>query len=438
MKGLADRDRQFATLAANVEAHGTAKKELQGVINTLQQRVGTAKLDYTAVTEKNHTLATHLEVLRNELDSTGKSHLQLLADVKSLEQRISEAERNDLAAKDQKRALENSLTETASRHSDTQQQIKVLEGQLLGERERQQVNLNTVEEKLSRLQIEQESLINIQSGLTDSLRKNRRWATVVVGIAFLMGALAGISKTRDAEKVIPEQAAVTGDANPSLQLQVSQQDSPPLEEPLSLTGEAVESAAFETETAPIEKTEPTIGEPLISNPEADASEPLSNQQAGQINKLDLPARAPLKHPLTPSQAMAAAKQFEAKEFFEENARKEGIISLPSGLQYKVLKTGRGQSPGPTDMVILHYRGSLPDGREFDSSYTEKAPAAYRVDQVSAGWREALQRMQEGAQWELYIPPDLAHGAGTWETPRFLPLIYQIELISVSKAGASQP
>ncbi len=231
---------------------------------------------------------------------------------------------------------------------------------------------------------------------------------------------------------------MTGDANPSLQLQVSQQDTPPLEEPLSLTGEVVESAAFETETAPIEKAEPTIGEPLISNPEADASGPLGNQLAGQINKLDPPASTPQKHPLTPSQAIAAAKEVEAKEFFEENARKEGIISLPSGLQYKVLKTGQGQSPGPTDMVILHYRGSLPDGREFDSSYTEKAPAAYRVDQVIAGWREALQRMQEGAQWELYIPPDLALSAGTWETPRFLPLIYQIELISVSKAGASQP
>jgi len=438
MKGLADRDRQFATLAANVEAHGTAEKELQGVINTLQQRVGTATLDYAAVTEKNHTLATDLEDLRSELDSTGKSHLQLLAEVKSLEQRISETERNDLAAKDQKQALENSLTETASRHSDTQQQIKALEGQLLGERERQQANRNTVEEKLSRLQIEQESLINIQSGLTDSLRKNRRWATVAVGIAFLMGALAGITKTRIAEKDVSEQAAVTGDANPSLKLQASQRNTPPLEEPLSLTGEAVESAAFETEAAPVEKTEPRIGEPLISNPEADASGPLSNQQAGQINKPELPASTPQKHPLTPSQAMAAAKEVEVKEFFEGNAGKEGIISLPSGLQYKVLKTGHGQSPGPTDMVIMHYRGSLPDGREFDSSYTKKAPAAYRVDQVIAGWREALQRMREGAQWELYIPPDLALSAGTWETPRFLPLIYQIELISVSKAGASQP
>ena len=83
------------------------------------------------------------------------------------------------------------------------------------------------------------------------------------------------------------------------------------------------------------------------------------------------------------------------------------------------------------MVILHYRGSLPDGREFGSSYADKAPAAYRVDQVIAGWREALKRMQEGARWELYIPPELAHGTDTTETPGFLPLIYQLELIAVS-------
>jgi FKBP-type peptidyl-prolyl cis-trans isomerase len=106
------------------------------------------------------------------------------------------------------------------------------------------------------------------------------------------------------------------------------------------------------------------------------------------------------------------------------------------LQYKVLRKGRGRTPGLEDLVILHYRGSLPDGREFDSSYAGKAPAAYRVDQVIAGWREALQHMQEGSQWELYIPPELAHRTETRETSGFLPLIYQIELISVSQADAA--
>ena len=433
VKGFAERDRQFETLAANVEAHQSGTEELQGVIKNLQQRITSAALDYTAVTEKSHTLSSHLDEVRNELDSIRNSHLELLPDIKSLQQRTSEAERNDLAAKDQNQALAVEL-------AGIQQQVKALEGKLEGEHERQQANLNTVEERLTRVQIEQESLINIQSGLTDSLRKNRRWAAVAVGIAFLMGALTGISKIRDIQEDVPEQAAVTDESRPSLEPQVSQQDPSLLEEPLSLTGKSVENAAFETKTAPIDNTEPTIGEPLISNTEAGASEPLSDEQAGQIDKLDRPPEsdtsAALKRPLTPGQAMAALQTFEAKVFFEENAMKEGVISLPSGLQYKVLRTGHGKSPGQTDMVILHYRGSLPDGREFDSSYAEKAPAAYRVDQVIAGWREALQRMQEGAQWELYIPPQLAHGAGTQRTPDFLPLIYQIELISVSKAGAS--
>ena len=423
VKGFAERDRQFETLAANVEAHQSGTEELQGVIKNLQQRITSAALDYTAVTEKSHTLSSHLDEVRNELDSIRNSHLGLLPDIKSLEQRTSEAERNDLAAKDQNHALAVEL-------AGIQQQVKALEGKLEGEHERQQANLNTIEERLTRVQIEQESLINIQSGLTDSLRKNRRWAAVAVGIAFLMGALTGISKIRDIQEDVPEQAAVTDESRPSLEPQVSQRYPSLLEDSLSLTGKSVENAAFETKTAPIDNTE------------AGASEPLSDEQAGQIDKLDRPPEddtsAPLKRPLTPGQAIAALQTFEAKVFFEENAMKEGVISLPSGLQYKVLRTGHGKSPGQTDMVILHYRGSLPDGREFDSSYAEKAPAAYRVDQVIAGWREALQRMQEGAQWELYIPPELAHGAGTQRTPDFLPLIYQIELISVSKAGASNP
>ena len=423
VKGFAERDRQFETLAANVEAHQSGTEELQGVIKNLQQRITSAALDYTAVTEKSHTLSSHLDEVRNELDSIRNSHLGLLPDIKSLEQRTSEAERNDLAAKDQNHALAVEL-------AGIQQQVKALEGKLEGEHERQQANLNTIEERLTRVQIEQESLINIQSGLTDSLRKNRRWAAVAVGIAFLMGALTGISKIRDIQEDVPEQAAVTDESRPSLEPQVSQRYPSLLEDSLSLTGKSVENAAFETKTAPIDNTE------------AGASEPLSDEQAGQIDKLDRPPEddtsAPLKRPLTPGQAIAALQTFEAKVFFEENAMKEGVISLPSGLQYKVLRTGHGKSPGRTDMVILHYRGSLPDGQEFDSSYAEKAPAAYRVDQVIAGWREALQRMQEGAQWELYIPPELAHGAGTQRTPDFLPLIYQIELISVSKAGASNP
>jgi len=488
VKEFAERDRQFETLAAKVEAHQSAKEALQGAIKNLQQQVSSAALDYTDVTEKSHTLAAGLDEVRNALETIRNSQLELLTDIKSLQQRAAEAERNDLAAHDQHQALavelagiqyefetsknsnrkrladlelqlgdieaergstrnqlqtlENSLTEAASRHGDIQRQINALHGKLEGEHERQQVNLNTIEERLARVQIEQESLINIQSGLTDSLRKNRRWTAVAVGVAFLMGVLTGITKIRDVQEYVPEQAAVTDESRPSLEHQVSQQDPAPLQEPLSLTGKSVENAAFETKTAPIDNTRPAIAVPLNSNTEPGASEPLSNEQAGQINKLDLPPESdtsePLERPLTPDQATAALQAFETKVFFEENAMKEGVVSLPSGLQYKVLRTGQGESPRRTDMVIVHYRGSLPDGREFDSSYAEKAPAAYRVDQVIAGWREALQRMQEGAQWELYIPPELAHSAGTQQTPGFLPLIYQIELISVIKAGTSNP
>ena len=119
VKGFAERDRQFETLAANVEAHQSGTEELQGVIKNLQQRITSAALDYTAVTEKSHTLSSHLDEVRNELDSIRNSHLGLLPDIKSLEQRTSEAERNDLAAKDQNHALAVEL-------AGIQQQVKAL------------------------------------------------------------------------------------------------------------------------------------------------------------------------------------------------------------------------------------------------------------------------------------------------------------------------
>ncbi|MEN8761098.1 MAG: FKBP-type peptidyl-prolyl cis-trans isomerase [Thiogranum sp.] len=499
VNGYTERDRQYETLAADIEAQHSAEREQQEAIKNLQQRLSTAALDYTAVKEENHTLAMDLDDLRNALDSTGKRHLELLAAINSIEQRTSEIERNNLAGKDQNQALavelaglqhefenseisnskqladlqlqqgniqkerastrdqlqalENSLTEAASRHNDTQRQITRLEEKLAGERERHRATLSTVEERLNRVQIEQESLINIQSGLTDSLGKNRRWATLAVGVAFLIGALAGVSKIRVTGNAVPEQVALTGEVKLSPEPQLIQRDRPPLKEPHPLTGETMESAAFETETAPMDSTGPTAGKPsgtgaAAPTPEASANtepatgETQSYEQAGRADTPQPPpesdASAAAKHPPTPGQTMAAAQTSESKAFFQENAKQEGVISLPSGLQYKVLRKGQGQSPGLTDMVILHYRGSLPDGREFDSSYTDKAPAAYRVDQVIAGWREALQRMHEGAEWELYIPPELAHSSGTWETPGFLPLIYQIELISVSKAAAAQP
>jgi len=136
------------------------------------------------------------------------------------------------------------------------------------------------------------------------------------------------------------------------------------------------------------------------------------------------------------QALAAvaaeANQAAADAFLAENATREGVVVTESGLQYEVIEAGEGASPGPEDTVEVHYRGTLVDGTEFDSSYARGETVTFGVSQVIAGWTEALQLMSPGAKWNLYIPADLAYGpggAGNLIGPNAA-LVFEVELIGV--------
>ena len=120
------------------------------------------------------------------------------------------------------------------------------------------------------------------------------------------------------------------------------------------------------------------------------------------------------------------------DFLVENAKKEGVVVLASGLQYKILKKGSGKKPGKTSKVKCHYEGTFTDGTVFDSSYKRGEPAIFGVNQVIAGWTEALQLMSEGSQWQLFIPYNLAYGeAGAHGAiPPYAALIFKVELIEV--------
>ena len=109
--------------------------------------------------------------------------------------------------------------------------------------------------------------------------------------------------------------------------------------------------------------------------------------------------------------LAEANAQRSAAFLAENGVREGVITTESGLQYEVLEAGEGATPGPGDSVQVHYRGTLVDGTEFDSSYARGEPVTFGVGQVIAGWTEALQLMPVGAKYKLYIPSDLAYGAG---------------------------
>ena len=123
---------------------------------------------------------------------------------------------------------------------------------------------------------------------------------------------------------------------------------------------------------------------------------------------------------------------KGKAFLAENAKKEGIVTLPSGLQYQVITEGNGKKPSATDKVKCHYEGTLIDGTLFDSSIKRGQPAVFGVNQVIKGWVEALQLMSEGSKWRLFIPSELGYGAqqAGEMIPPHSTLIFEVELIEV--------
>jgi FKBP-type peptidyl-prolyl cis-trans isomerase FklB len=132
--------------------------------------------------------------------------------------------------------------------------------------------------------------------------------------------------------------------------------------------------------------------------------------------------------------MEAVKE-EGIKCLETNKAKPGVVVLPSGLQYQVISTGTGPKPKVTDRVKVHYTGTLPDGKKFDSSVDRNEPAVFGVDQVIPGWTEALQLMNVGSKWKLVIPSELAYGergAGNGQIPPNSVLLFDVELLGIEK------
>ena len=140
--------------------------------------------------------------------------------------------------------------------------------------------------------------------------------------------------------------------------------------------------------------------------------------------------------------MAAAGEANKKQgdaFMAANKTKEGVVTLPDGLQYKILTAGTGPKPLATDTVICNYKGTLIDGSEFDSSYKRGQPATFPVGGVIKGWTEALQLMPVGSKWQLFIPSDLAYGdRGQGPIGPNATLIFEVELVSIQPKTQANP
>ncbi|RFC46043.1 MAG: FKBP-type peptidyl-prolyl cis-trans isomerase FkpA/FklB [Verrucomicrobia bacterium] len=135
---------------------------------------------------------------------------------------------------------------------------------------------------------------------------------------------------------------------------------------------------------------------------------------------------------TPISVMAQAALIKGETFLKQNAKVNGVRTLPSGLQIRTISDGKGKNPKSTDTVVVHYRGRLIDGKEFDSSYKRGQPAEFPLNRVIKGWTEGLQLLKEGGKAELYIPSNLGYGSkgadgsvGPDET-----LIFEVELVAI--------
>lgn len=140
-----------------------------------------------------------------------------------------------------------------------------------------------------------------------------------------------------------------------------------------------------------------------------------------------------------AQEMGAANQKEGEAFLAANKTKDGVVTLPSGLQYKILQAGTGPKPTASDAVVCNYRGTLINGKEFDSSYKRGQPATFPVSGVIKGWTEALQLMPVGSKWQLFIPPQLAYGergTGADIGPNAT-LIFEVELLSIEQKKSEE-
>jgi FKBP-type peptidyl-prolyl cis-trans isomerase FklB len=141
-----------------------------------------------------------------------------------------------------------------------------------------------------------------------------------------------------------------------------------------------------------------------------------------------------KHQDDASRLAGEANQKAGETFLAENKTKDGVVALPSGLQYKIITAGSGAKPAETDSVVCNYRGTLLDGTEFDSSFKRGQPATFPVNGVIKGWTEALQLMPVGSKWQIFVPPDLAYGArgAGGEIGPNATLVFEVELISIQE------
>lgn len=356
-----------------------------------------------------------LTVLQQRVEQAGTEYAGRLAELESDVDHARDETRRDLTD------LSLRLDRAESERNEVRHQLAGLQGALQDLSARQ----DTTETRVGKLGMEFRREQSRALGLVHQVRDREHalerrsgrmmWAT---GAAVLVIAISGATTmlgVRNHDRALDEMGKNIQD----IQLSIAEQPGPG---PIAWQAQDDHSPVPVVASQPGSAREPA-GQALPEQPPDALPDPV-------VMDGDLSTYQPGKY----------ADRENAQRFFEENASRVGVVTLPSGLQYRVISPGHGRSPGVSDKVLVDYQAYLLDGTEFDSSFTAADEPVFKLDDVIPGWKEALLRMEEGAQWELFIPADLTHKGSTRKRGMlgYQPLVYIMQLKSVISADTADP
>jgi FKBP-type peptidyl-prolyl cis-trans isomerase len=392
--------RQLSGLQAEVERGFSAlRQEERSLLGRLTGLQADFEREHSAARLERQDLLGQIGELQHDLERRGRRDEELRAE---LQQRFDQLQSERDAVYQEVKALRSSLAEARSRQETSETRVNTLEFRL------------------------QEQRLEHQAALEEALVRERRQARrltaalTVAAAAFVLGIVGGAINFWEVHNTTRLLAEVSQGIR---DIRISMQGRPATGAPLPA---AVGPSAASRKAASTPTREAPAATEAVTPEQDDGEQDLSGQK---LPEPDFIASRSL-----PLNGHTFKSRQDANAFFEENARQPGVATLPSGLQYRVLIPGTGKSPGAGDQVLVEYRAFRPDGTETDNSFKEDLPTTFTVEQASPALKEALQQMEEGAQWELYIPANLAYPGTRKRGPHdFEPLILTVELISVVAA-----
>ncbi|MGB5259386.1 MAG: FKBP-type peptidyl-prolyl cis-trans isomerase [Gammaproteobacteria bacterium] len=413
--------------------------------------------EISAISHESQVLADEVHRFRADADHAREEEGRKLADLESINQQLAAAREADekiihtlerrLAviegerqqANERIEALEQSQTEATNRLEETGRQMTDLEVRSEEQAKQFKASLSSASRRLdqtfgqitqldTRLKRERQDYLDTFNGILGRLNKQDarlKWTLVAASFALVLGTVVGAVLVWDVQKNADMLASMSSDIKSLMNSMNGPRSKNRMAPPLKPAPALSAAPPVATPAAP--------GIPAGRDPGASAE-----TTTPSTTRPDVVTDALIVDRVTNRQVKKPFQRKDANSFFEQNARIDGVISLDSGAQYRVIKPGSGTSPSASDSVVLHYVGTRLDGTVIDDTYTEGLPMALSMGEVLPVWREVLQKMEEGAEFELYIPANLATRNSTRKRSitGFEPHMYLIELIQVVKGGAA--